>query len=145
MLAPTGRYAIRPRTAAQPEASDLWCDGAPTATVVPGVVLEAQFVLADGGGLLLLTFDVPYEEALSICLLDPADRLAEQVTLGVAYATGVLRDVRLLSSDTLGFGFFAGAAYRLRIASRPRWRVPLLMDPPGAWRLRFRRRLLLTR
>lgn len=144
MLDPTTRYAIRPRPAAQPEDGDLLRDGAETGTVLPGVVLEAQFALGDEA-LLFLTYDVPFEEALTICLLDPRDRLAERVTLGGPYTTGHLHDLRIEGPDRLRFRFFGGAPYRLVISSRPRWRVPILSDPPGARRLAFRRRLLLGR
>ena len=90
-------------------------------------------------------YDVPFEEALTICLLDPRDRLVERVTLGGPYTTGHLHDLRIEGPDRLLFRFFGGAPYRLVIAPRPRWRVPILSDPPGARRLLFRRRLLLGR
>jgi len=107
-------------------------------------VLEAQFALG-GEALLFLTQDVPFEEALAICLIDAQLRLAEQVTLGAPYTTGHLHDLRIDGRDRLSFRFFGGAPYRLRIAPRPCWRVPVLSDPPGAWRLAVRRRLLLER
>ncbi len=108
MLAPTARYAVRPRPAEQPEDSDLLRDGAETGTVLPGVVLEAQFALGDEA-LLFLTYDVPFEEALTICLLDARDRLAEQVTLGGPYTTGHLHDLLIDGPDRLCFRFFGGA------------------------------------
>ena len=144
MLRPVTRYAICPRPAAQPEDSDLLRDGAATGTVLPGVVLEAQFAFG-GAALLFLTYDVPFEEALTICLLDAEDALVERVTLGGPYTTGHLHDLRIAGANRLTFRFFGGAPYRLEIAPHPRWRMPVLGDPPGAWRLSPRRRLLLGR
>ena len=87
---------------------------------LPGSVLEAQLELDDGGYLLLTTAGRPYEETLTIVLLDPAGREIERLAVEQPYAPGVLSHVEIMGAAVLRFRFFPGSIHELRIHVRPR-------------------------
>jgi hypothetical protein len=88
--------------------------------VLPGSVLETQLELHDGGYLLLTTAGRPYEETLTIVLLDPAGRELERLALEQPYTPGVLSHVEILGDSILRFRFFPGSIHELRIHVGPR-------------------------
>jgi hypothetical protein len=100
--------------------SGLLYNGKTTGTMVEGRRIEGQFSVGDRT-LLLLTEDCPYEEGLRLALLDSKRRVIDDRTLGVAYSTGLLKDVRRLSQDELGFSFMG------------RWRLRVLRTPEFMW------------
>lgn len=87
---------------------------------LPGSVLEAQLELDDGGYLLLTTAGRPYEETLTLVLLDPTGREIERLLLEQPYAPGVLSHVEIMGASVLRFRFFPGSIHELRIHVRPR-------------------------
>lgn len=88
---------------------------------VPGTVLEAQLELDDDGGfVLLLTADRPYEETLYVVLLDQHGAMLETLTLERPYTPGVLEGVEIVAASVLRFRFFAGLVHELEIHARPR-------------------------
>ncbi|HLL52602.1 MAG TPA: hypothetical protein VK447_03590 [Myxococcaceae bacterium] len=110
--------------------SRLTRDGRPLGFVANGVVLEAQYELRDGRGLVWLTADCPYEEGLHVYLLGPGGEVEDVVEAGAMYAPGILK-IRAAGADWVEVGFFLnGFVYRLEIGERARLRMPL----PIGWR-----------
>jgi hypothetical protein len=109
--------------------SRLWFDASETALTLDGIVLEAQFD-CDAGFLLLITYDVPYEEILNIYLVSPDLRVLDEENLGCFYTPGLLRDLTGTAEDCLSFSFFGG----------DRWSLTVLTQPTA-----LRRRLLVLR
>lgn len=121
--------------------SEVVIAGRPTGWRVPGAVLEAALRCNDRL-LLFMTHDVPFEESLSLHLLDADGALLDSVWLGGLYATGVFSGPVIESADTARFRFFGDTDWRVQVSQRPRWRWPLLSDPRGVHRgLRWRRYL----
>lgn len=87
---------------------------------VPGTVLEAQLELDDGGFLLLLTEDRPYEETLHIVLLDRDGHELERLALERPYTPGLFSGMEIVAPTILGFRFFSGLVHELEILARPR-------------------------
>jgi hypothetical protein len=114
--------------------SDSAGDSQPTATVlregrdigltIDGATLEGQFSLGDSY-LLLVTDDCPYEETLRAYLINGNFDVIESVSLGYAYTSGILRDLRIVAHNALEFIFSGNAVYRLTVHSEPRhvWNV----------------------
>lgn len=99
--------------------------GQPTATIVDGVLIEAQFRTATEQSLLFLTGDSPYEEGLHIYLLDGGGAILDAIEAGAAYASGILA-IRERTAAAVVFTIFSeDAAYELTILSDPKWRVRL--------------------
>lgn len=89
---------------------------------VAGVTLEAQFRINDKY-LLLVTEDVPYEEALHVYLLDDRLRILDELELSNTYTPGILRDLRVIAADELEFAFFGEDRWRLQVYDAPRRRL----------------------
>ena len=116
--------------------------GAPAAGVaVDGSVLEAQFALPDGGALVWLTDEGPFDEGLHVYLLGPDDAVRDAVEAGAAWTAGAF-GLRGAGQQPTGeawaeFQFFRnGCVYRLDVAPTPRLRSPL----PRGWRYKTPRR-----
>lgn len=92
----------------------------PLEVPVPGAMLEAQFELDEGGFLLLLTADRPYEETLYAVLLDRDGHEIEHLELGEPYTPGLLTGVEIVAPTVLRFRFFSGLVHELEIHPRPR-------------------------
>ena len=126
-------YSLRRDDAAQ-DTSQLLRNGTRLALHIEGVLLEAQWQLADGRALLLLTDDSPYDEMLHIYLLDAQGQQVldalEAGSPGGLGGAGVLSIQR--HGDTwLELAFFKGCAgFRVEVAAQPQLR---LFAPPG-WR-----------
>lgn len=103
--------------------SRLVLGGVETAFDVPGAVLEAAFAVGDEN-LLFLTDDVPFEEGLSICLVDQVGKLQDHVTMAAAGATGTLHAVRRMGSHQFAFSFFPDMPLQVTVLTRPRIILP---------------------
>ena len=108
---------------------ELSYGGRDTGSIVPGALLERQYVLIDGRFLLFLTDDVPYEETLRIHLLSREFQILDGLEFGGAYVTAGLSDVTTEKADTVTFSFVHKACCRLRVDAKPSWRSPLLLTP----------------
>lgn len=113
--------------------SEVILRGRPSGTVVSGSVLEAA-LHTGRGSLLFLTHDVPYEEMLSIHLLDDEGRLLDSATLGGPYTTGHFRELQLEAPDTASFRFFDEVLWRVRVLPKPCFKLPWWPDARGVWR-----------
>jgi hypothetical protein len=86
-----------------------------------GAVLEAQFCV-DGGFLVFLTEDTPYEEALHIHLLDGGLTLRDSLELSAPYAAAVLANLAITPADEITFSFFDKTdCWRLTVLAQPAW------------------------
>lgn len=100
----TGQYDQWPRH------TKLLHDGRPTATMVPGYVIEAQY-RCDDGYLIVTSYDCPFEEANEFLLLSQTFRVLASTSLGQPYASYWLyahwpvspNELRLHYGDTLFF------------------------------------------
>jgi len=73
--------------------------------VLAGAVMEAQFSLPDGGYLLLVTDDCPFEEGLHIYLLNAWYELLEQDILGCPYTAAIVENVKVAGDNVVTFSF----------------------------------------
>lgn len=117
----------------QAPTSTLWLNGQPTQAQVPGAVLEAA-VQWQGKTLLLLTDDVPYEEALRIILLDADLNVLDMAELGAPYSTGTFRELLLAPPDALTFRFIGDTTWTVTLLPQPGFRLPWLTEPRGVSR-----------
>lgn len=125
-----------------PPRSEVIVAGAPTGSTVAGAVLEAA-VGCDAGFLLFVTDDVPYEDALSIHLVDAKGQCIDSARLGRAYSSGRFADLRLEPPDRVRFRFTGGLDWSVRMLSQPQWRLPFNAEAPGVVRpFGFRRRFV---
>jgi hypothetical protein len=85
----------------------------------PGRCLEAQYA-HDDRFLLLLTADSPYEECLSVLLLDIAGTVLDTVELSYPYTPGLLSGFRVSGEASVDFSFFGGDQWRLTILEQPK-------------------------
>jgi len=113
--------------------SRLTVDGRAAPQSVAGVVLEAAF-RCDGRTLVLLTDDVPHEDALHIHLLDPELRLLDSASLSWPYATGAFAFVGLAAPSTVRFRFFGDTDWTVEVLAAPEGRLPLIGEPRGVHR-----------
>ena len=99
--------------------SELVWKGTLPGLIVDGVWLEKQYKVTPGY-LLLLTDDCPFEERLSIYLLSEDMRVLDSMELSLIYHMGILRDIKIESSNELTFTFFGEDCWRLGVRRSPR-------------------------
>jgi hypothetical protein len=112
---------------------ELMVAGAATGCRVSGAILEAA-VEAGGKYLLFMTDDVPFEEILTLHLLDGHFRLLDSASVGRAYATGVFSLIEFREPDELVFRFIGETPWAVKLLDGPALRVPLRADAPGVTR-----------
>ncbi|MFT7774174.1 hypothetical protein [Roseateles sp.] len=110
--------------------AELVLAGRRTGWHVRGAVLEAALRF-DDRLLLFMTDDRPYEESLSLHLLDMDGRLLDSATLDAPYSTGTFSDLAVEPPDGVRFRFIGGVDWRVRLLARRRWRWPPVPDAPG--------------
>jgi hypothetical protein len=125
------RYSLEP---IQGEArSTLLNRRTKTGLIVPGRVLEAQFTAA-ADTLLFITHDIPFEEQLDILLIRGDAAIVDRASLRGALTTGSVRNLSISEPDTVCFDFFGGRRWRVRVLSRPAFRVPIVGNAIGVHR-----------
>ncbi|NML15569.1 hypothetical protein [Azohydromonas caseinilytica] len=130
----SGDLTLRPRSTGQDElCSEVLLAGHPCGTVVSGQVLEAA-VRCPGGWLLFVTDGVPFEDMLSVHLLNREGRLLDSARIGGPYTTGSFANLRLEPPGTVHFDFIDNARWSVRLLQQPRPALPWLPDMPGVWR-----------
>lgn len=135
-LLPAPDYAIRviaPQTPDSAPQSEIIVAGVPTGKVIGGAVLRAalkwhEYVL------LFLTDDVPFEETLSIYLLDADLNVVDSARMYFIYATGIFSDLDLTQPDSVRFRFFAGMVWTLKLFPKKTLAFPFISDPRGVSR-----------
>ena len=135
-LLPAPDYAIRaitPTTPDAPPTSEIIVAGTPTGRVIGGAVLRAALKWHEYA-LLFLTDDVPFEDTLSIYLIDAELNVIDTARMYFMYATGIFSDLDLTQDDTVRFRFFAGIAWTLKLFPKKRFVLPIISDPRGVSR-----------
>lgn len=113
--------------------SRILIKGEATDKVVTGAILEAAIRWGDYY-LLFMTDDIPYEEMLSIHLLDRTLNLLDSVTIGTMYSTGSLSSLELVEPNVVGFRFIGNTDWRIELLAKPVFGLPFLSDPKGVSR-----------
>jgi len=113
--------------------SEIWLNGQATHQQVPGAVLEAAVQWHDKT-LLLVTDDVPYEEALRIMLLDKDMTMLDAAELGAPYSTGAFKNLLLMPPDALSFRFIGDTTWTVTLLAQPGFRLPWFTEPRGVSR-----------
>ena len=135
-LLPAPDYAIRaiaPTTPDTAPTSEIIVAGMPTGKVIGGAVLRAalkwnEYVL------LFLTDDVPFEDTLSIYLLDADLNVVDWARMYFIYATGIFSDLDLTQDNAVRFRFFAGMVWTLKLFPKKTFVLPIISDPRGVSR-----------
>lgn len=109
-------------------------DGRGDAVTVDGTVLEAQHALPDGGTLVWLTDDSPYEEGLHVYLLDADGAVEDAVEAGAMWAAGIL-ELGAHGAEWIELAFFNNDR-RYRLTVEPTAGVRLRL--PAGWRYKAR-------
>ncbi|MDR0775624.1 MAG: hypothetical protein LBE81_03175 [Azonexus sp.] len=113
--------------------SEVLIHGTPTGKLVSGKILEAA-VQWENRYLLFMTDDVPFEEMLSIHLLDAQMNALDSARIGCLYSTGTFTSLLLSEPNTVQFRFIGDTFWSIELLSRPRFRVPFISEPSGVWR-----------
>ena len=113
--------------------SEIILHGKATGKIVPGVVLEAAIGWREFY-LLMLSDDIPYEDALNIHLLDQDLNLLDSVTLGGIYTTGSFSSLTLNEPSRVGFRFIGDTDWVIELLPEPVFRMPFISDPRGVGR-----------
>lgn len=116
-----------------PPRSEILVNGVRTGKHVNGAVLEAA-VSTNHWSLLFTTDDIPYEDVLTITLLDVALVVVDRASLGGPYTTGSFKLIELLEPRSVKFRFFGETDWTVEVLPRRQVRVPLVSDPIGVFR-----------
>lgn len=123
--------------------AEIMIAGRPTGHVIDGIVLEAALA-CDGEFVLFVTTDTPYEETLSIYLIDGDGVVLDSACIGAPYATGSFSNLRIAGPDSVRFRFIGGTDWTLRVLASPRFRLPFAGNVRGVRQpFGFRRRLII--
>jgi hypothetical protein len=101
-------FSLRPSARGAEGLSELWSSENKLPMLVPGTQLEAQYAVGDAADavfLLLTSYDAPFEESIQVLLLNHQGELVEQAQLGGPYTPGILKDLRVVSPESLSFDF----------------------------------------
>lgn len=124
-----------------PPKSEIVVSGIASGNFVSGALLEAA-VQCGERYLLFFTDNIPYEEMLSLHLLDNQWRLVDSARIGRAYSTGSFSALKLAEPNVVHFHFIGDLDWSVEILSSPEFRLPFVSDPAGVSReLGFSRHL----
>lgn len=115
--------------------SHLYLHGHKTAEVLKGAYLEACIQIGSRY-LAFLTHDCPFEEGLSIYLLDAKLKPLDGIDMGAMYSSPHFEKLRLCPPDQVSFEFLGRYQWTLQINDQPQWRLPFFSDPYGCGRIR---------
>jgi len=123
---------------------ELMIHGKGTGQRLDGYYLETALQY-DAGYLVFMNHDCPYEETLSIYLVDHAGVLQDSAHIGGMYTTGIFRNLQTQQPDQVSFEFFAEATYTVKLLHSPGFRMPFFSEPIGVCRpFGFKRRFVVT-
>lgn len=135
-LLPAPDYAIRAVTPSTPDSaptSEIVVRGVPSGKLIGGAVLEAALKWNEHV-LLFLTDDVPFEETLSIYLLDADLGVVDSARMYFLYSTGIFSDLDMTQPDTVRFCFLGGIVWTLKLYPEKTFSLPIISDPRGVSR-----------
>jgi len=113
--------------------AEIWLGGTTTAKLIEGAVLEAAFH-CEHGYLLFVTDDIPFEDTLTIYLLNPQFKLLDSVNIGTAYSTGNFHLTVEPSAREVQFSFIGGFNWQLKLLAAAECCLPLFNEPAGVRR-----------
>jgi hypothetical protein len=113
--------------------SEVLVHGKSTGKLISGAVLEAA-VHWENRYLLFMTDDVPFEEMLSIHLLDAKMNVLDSALVGSPYSSGAFTSLELSEPDTVRFRFIGDTLWSIELLSRPGFRIPFISEPAGVKR-----------
>jgi len=117
----------------EPPVCEVILNGADTGKRVAGAVLEAAVEHA-GNYLLFLTDDVPFEDMLSIHLVDATGQLLDTARLGAMYSTGTFSALTLRDPDIASFRFIGDTEWTVEVFPEARLQLPFVRDARGVTR-----------
>lgn len=101
-----------------PTKSYVVLNGLRTKTKIGGIVLEKCLRVYDYY-LVFMTHDCPFEESLTVSLLDKNGRLLAKKDIFVPYSTDDFSDLQLYPPNIVTFDFLATSLWRLKIFHKP--------------------------
>lgn len=101
----------------------IYIRGERTGIIVPAQTLETAILLNDGRYLLLMTDDIPYDEALEILLIKIDYGIQERITLSTSYGSGTFRRMKLCETH-VEFCYFSDEIWRMEISKSRFFRLP---------------------
>lgn len=113
--------------------SEIVLDGIATGKRITGATLEAALAWQPFY-LLLLTDDVPYEEALRIVLLDSHLDVLDEAEIGAPYCTGTFSSLAVCGVDAVKFLFMDDAPWTVQVLPKRQLRGPLWSERRGVQR-----------
>ncbi len=108
-----------------PPQSELLQNGIPTGIIIQGSILE-NVIQCGECFLVFMTDDVPYEDTLSIYLLDTQLNILDSASIGGMYLTGSLSDIKLTPPNHISFNFIDGCDCFIDILPAPKFHIPSL-------------------
>lgn len=132
----TNNATLRLLSAATSDAlpvSELVVDGSVTGKRVTGAILETALAW-ESFHLLLLTDDVPYEEALRVVLLDSHLDVLDEAEIGAPYCTGTFSSLAVCGADSVKFLFMGDTSWTVQVLPERQLRVPLWSERRGVQR-----------
>lgn len=84
--------------------------------------------------LIFLTDDIPYEETLSIYLLDGELNYLDSATLGGMYSTGFFSLQVMSAPNVVQFRFIGDIEWSVELLREPEFRLPFISEPIGVSR-----------
>jgi hypothetical protein len=112
---------------------ELFVDGRATGATMRGKRLEAA-IRTTAGLLVFATHDVPFEETLSIVLVDDGGRVVDEADIGAWATPGVFTDLELDPPELVSFRFNDEGRWSVRVLPRPVMSLPWWPDVRGVSR-----------
>ncbi|CAI3954891.1 unnamed protein product [Commensalibacter communis] len=103
--------------------------------IIGGIVLEACIRIYEYY-LVFATYDCPFEEGLTVSLLDKNGRLLETKDIFVAYYTDVFLGLNLYPPNIMTFDFLYKGLWRIEVFP-PTEKADTLKDPISIWKRKF--------
>lgn len=85
--------------------------------LLPGVLVEKGFKLANGDGLWLTSNDCPYEETLFVSLVNSQGCIVDKLEIYKPYTPGILSEVVVVSGNCIQFKFWQGLTHSLSVSN----------------------------
>lgn len=101
---------------------EIIISGNRTGKYLPGRKLE-QVVCYQNFYLFFFTEDTPFEETLSIFLLDNNFDVIDSAVIGSIYASGVFDNFEIISQDKVGFNFLGDFRWYVKILPHFKFRI----------------------
>jgi hypothetical protein len=117
----------------EPPVSEIALADGQKRTIVKSAILEAAIAWRDAF-LIFLTDDIPYEETLSIYLLDGELNCLDSATLGGMYSTGFFKLSELSEPNVVRIRFIGDMDWSVELLREPEFRLPFISEPIGVSR-----------